>query len=75
MRKTLAATGVGLAVILGTALPASASTPKSEQNCSNAIDRQYANETTAGGGPKAGIVAPTNCDHFYQEFGIIGSGK
>ena len=75
MRKTLAASGVGLAIVLGTALPASATTPKSEQNCSNTVDRQEPRGVTAGGGPKAGIPAPTNCDHYYQDLGLIGSGK
>jgi hypothetical protein len=75
MRKTLMATGVGLAVILGTALPASATTPQSGQNCENTIDKQTMKGVTAGGGPKAGIPAPTNCDHYYQDIGLIGSGK
>jgi hypothetical protein len=75
MRKFLVATGVGLAVILGTALPASATTPQSTQNCVNTVDNQFLIGVVAGGGPKAGSPAPTNCDHFYQEIGVIGSGK
>ena len=69
-----------LAVGLGVALAAPASTAlgandKSAARCEATIDRQTAKGTTAGGGPKAGIPAPTNCDHFYQEEGLIGGGK
>jgi hypothetical protein len=38
---------------------------KAGENCSNTINRQSANEVSAGGGPKAGVLAPTNCDHFF----------
>jgi hypothetical protein len=41
--------------------------------CEKSIDKQTAKGVTAGGGPKAGIPAPTNCDHFFQGEGIIGS--
>ena len=29
------------------------------------IDKQIAKGTTAGGGPKAGELGPTNCDKFF----------
>jgi hypothetical protein len=38
------------------------------------IGKQSANGVSAGGGPKAGVPAPTNCDHFYQFNGSIGNG-
>jgi hypothetical protein len=43
-------------------------------NCAANIDKQAAKGVSAGGGPKAGIPAPTNCDHFFQDQGIIGNG-
>jgi hypothetical protein len=33
--------------------------------CTNTIDRQTAKGVSAGGGPKQGVPAPTNCDHFF----------
>lgn len=74
-RTMCVATGIGLAAVLGSAAPALATTDKSEQNCINTVERQADRGTTAGGGPKAGIPAPTNCDHYYQGTGLIGSGK
>ena len=44
-------------------------------NCSNTVDRQEAKGVEAGGGPKAGIPAPTNCDHYFQNIGAIGGGN
>jgi hypothetical protein len=45
------------------------------------VDRQTAAGIQAGGGPKSGIDAPTNCDHFWQDpaatsmgGGVIGNG-
>ena len=35
-------------------------------NCSEVIDKQSEKGTTAGGGPKEGVLAPTNCDHFFN---------
>jgi hypothetical protein len=40
--------------------------------CSTVISLQTMREIVAGGGPKAGIPAPTNCDHFFQIIGAIG---
>jgi hypothetical protein len=42
--------------------------------CGTNIDKQTDGGVAAGGGPKAGIPAPTNCDHFFQDEGIIGNG-
>jgi hypothetical protein len=46
--------------------------PQAVAACENNIDKQSAKKVAAGGGPKAGIPAPTNCDHFFQGEGIIG---
>jgi hypothetical protein len=65
---TLAAMGSGGALASTNGGGNSANAPgqaKAEENCSNTIDRQSANEVSAGGGPKAGVLAPTNCDHFF----------
>lgn len=40
--------------------------------CEKVIDLQTMREIAAGGGPKGGIPAPTNCDHFFQFIGVIG---
>jgi hypothetical protein len=40
--------------------------------CVKVIGLQAMREIVAGGGPKAGIPAPTNCDHFFQIIGAIG---
>jgi uncharacterized membrane protein len=37
------------------------------ENCLRNIDKQVANDVAAGGGTKAGVPAPTNCDHFFQQ--------
>jgi hypothetical protein len=36
------------------------------ENCIDTIDRQTAAGVAAGGGPKAGVPAPTNCDKFFN---------
>ena len=41
------------------------------------VDRQVDAGIQAGGGPKSVDVAPTNCDHFWQDpagAGVIGNG-
>ena len=48
--------------------------PSAVQACIANIDKQTASGVTAGGGPKSGIPAPTNCDHFFQGEGLIGNG-
>jgi hypothetical protein len=76
MKKFALAIGVGALV----ALPAAAAgygpneNPHAVAACEKNIAKQTANGVSAGGGPKAGIPAPTNCDHFYQGEGLIGNG-
>ena len=36
------------------------------------LGKQLENGVTAGGGPKEGISAPTNSDHYFQLSGLIG---
>lgn len=62
----------GVLAVLGTSAPAAFADPGA--NCGAVIAKQYANGVAAGGGPKEGIPAPTNCDHFFQNFGLIGNG-
>jgi hypothetical protein len=46
--------------------PDNANTPQvAIDNCFTSIDRQTAKGVSAGGGPKAGVPAPTNCDKFF----------
>jgi hypothetical protein len=40
-------------------------TPQAQENCGATIDRQTEGDVSAGGGPKEGVPAPTNCDHFF----------
>jgi hypothetical protein len=35
------------------------------EKCGATIDRQTDLGVAAGGGPKAGVLAPTNCDKFF----------
>jgi hypothetical protein len=80
-RRTWTAAAVAAAALLA---PASALAfgpngegSKADDNCHAAFERQSANETTAGGGPKAGEPGPLNCDHFFQDpegAGTIGNG-
>ena len=66
------------AVVVTLVLPAAASgfvtdpNPHLVANCEANIDKQAAKGVSAGGGPKAGTPAPTNCDHYYQGIGAIG---
>jgi hypothetical protein len=39
---------------------------RADENCGNVIDKQTAMGVSAGGGPKQGVPAPTNCDHFFN---------
>jgi hypothetical protein len=41
--------------------------------CPKAIEKQTEKGVEAGGGPKEGVPAPTNCDHFFQFTGDIGN--
>ena len=42
------------------------SNPQADANCSENIDKQSEKGISAGGGPKEGVLAPTNCDHFFN---------
>ena len=35
-------------------------------NCFDNIAKQTDKGVSAGGGPKEGVPAPTNCDHFFN---------
>jgi hypothetical protein len=48
--------------------------PRAVERCTANVEKQTAKGTTSGGGPKSGIPAPTNCDHFFQGEGLIGNG-
>ena len=42
--------------------------------CGNVTAMQFINEIQTGGGPKADSPpGPTNCDHYYQNVGLIGN--
>jgi hypothetical protein len=89
-RKSRAALGA-LAASLVLAAPAMGYGPKHEEGdrafdvCDGdggVVDRQVDAGIQAGGGPKSVDVAPTNCDHFWQNpdappngsGGLIGNG-
>lgn len=48
---------------------------KAQANCTKALDKQYAKEVQAGGGPKSAEAGPLNCDHYWQDIGAIGGGS
>jgi hypothetical protein len=77
MRKLILSIGAAGALMLPAAAVAAgpSENPRAVAACDATIDRQTARGVSAGGGPKAGIPAPTNCDHFFQSEGLIGSGK
>lgn len=61
--------------VLGMSAPtAFAANENSAANCAEVVAKQAAKGIAAGGGPKEGILAPTNCDHFFQDVGLIGNG-
>jgi len=66
---------VATALTLATAVPAFGHHPAEPGivGCSEAVDRQLAMGTEAGGGPKEGIPGPANCDHFFFGLGAIGN--
>ncbi len=41
--------------------------------CGQHVDNQIEMGIEAGGGAKEGILAPTNCDHFFFLTGVIGN--
>jgi hypothetical protein len=76
MKKIVLAIGVGAVIALpGTAAGFGPSeNPHAVAACMTNIDKQTGNGVSAGGGPKAGVPAPTNCDHYFQAIGAIGNG-
>ena len=80
MKRSFVAGACAAAVVVLAGAPGAAAyggpdpNPKAVQHCTDTIIRQTEREIEAGGGPKAGILAPTNCDHFFQAIGAIGNG-
>ena len=76
MKKIALAIGVGALIAWpGTAAAFGPSqNPHAVAACEANIAKQTADSVSAGGGPKAGVPGPTNCDHFYQFIGAIGNG-
>jgi hypothetical protein len=66
---------VATALTLATAVPAFGHKPNEHGivACAENVENQTEMGVEAGGGPKEGIVAPTNCDHFFFEIGAIGN--
>jgi hypothetical protein len=52
---------------------ASGQTQQAQPNAGANEDKQSARGISAGGGPKKGVPAPENGDHFYQTIGVIGN--
>jgi hypothetical protein len=77
MKRTLAlASAAALTALIGITAPAQASGKGAEQSsikCGNVIVFQEGANIAAGGGPKVGIPAPVNCDHYFQIIGLIGN--
>jgi hypothetical protein len=66
---TLALIATGPAALAVPGLGESEGAPGQEtafENCVDTIIRQTEAGVTAGGGPKAGVPAPTNCDKFFN---------
>ncbi len=49
--------------------------PVATSHCTAAFLKQDAAGLTAGGGPKAIATGPLNCDHYWQDIGVIGGGS
>ena len=47
-------------------------TDQAVEGCLNTVITQSETGVEAGGGPKEGVLAPTNCDHYFQYSGAIG---
>ncbi len=47
-------------------------TDQAVEGCLIAVGTQSETSVEAGGGPKEGVPAPTNCDHYFQYSGAIG---
>ena len=74
MRLTLTLV-VTAVLVLAMAAPASShnASPTGLEACAAAVERQVDAGIQAGGGPKAGIDGPLNCDHFFFAIGAIGN--
>jgi len=74
MRLTLALV-VAAVFMLAIAAPASShnASPTGLEHCNAAVGAQVDAGIQAGGGPKAGIDGPINCDHFFFAIGAIGN--
>ena len=74
MRLTLA---LVVAAVFALAMAAPASSHNASQtgldHCNAAVGTQVDAGIQAGGGPKAGIDGPLNCDHFFFDIGAIGN--
>lgn len=66
---------VAVALALAIAAPASShqASPTGREHCAAAVQMQVEAGLVAGGGPKAGIDGPANCDHFFFGIGAIGN--
>ena len=66
---------VTVAFALAIAAPASShsASPTGREHCAAAVENQVDAGLMAGGGPKAGIDGPSNCDHFWFAIGAIGN--
>jgi len=79
IKRRFMTAAVALTASLALAAPTFAFSPGPNPNpaavdtCLATIDMQGG--LTAGGGPKAGHGGPTNCDHYWQYTGTIGSGS
>jgi hypothetical protein len=47
-------------------------TDQAVEGCLIAVGTQFETDVETGGGPKEGVLAPTNCDHYFQYSGAIG---
>src|SRR5688500_15776642 len=63
------------ALALAIAAPATShqASPTGREHCAAAVEMQVEAGLQAGGGPKAGIDGPANCDHFFFGIGAIGN--
>ena len=73
----IGALGFALVTGTGTAIAAGPTDAPGQETawekCIANVEKQLAEGTEAGGGPKTGISeAPSNCDHFWQVIGAIG---
>lgn len=66
---------VAMAMALAMAAQATSHNPSptGAEQCSAAVESQVESGLVAGGGPKAEIDGPSNCDHFFFAIGAIGN--